>query len=78
MEKNHFQIVKETRINTPQSLLTLEPGETLEISCIDFMPYTTVASAVSRLNQSADWTEFSICTPDNGATIIVTRNKKEL
>ena len=76
MEKNGFRVVKETLVNTPESMLTVEPGKTVEVSCVDFAPYGTVKSAATRLNQRAGFVEFSIETPDNGATIIITRNHR--
>lgn len=76
MGKNGFRVIKETQVNTPESMLTIEPGETVEVSCVEFAPYGTVKSAATRLNQRFGWDEFSVNTPDNGATIIIKRNKK--
>ena len=76
MAKNEFSVVRETQVNTPESLLTVTPGETLSISCKEFSPYSTVKSAATRLNQRAGFVEFEISSPDNGATIIIKRNKK--
>ena len=77
MQKNHFQVIKETRISAPASLLTLHPGETVEIQCAEFAPYSTIAAAVCRLNQRADFLEFQIVPQNNSTTAVVTRNKKE-
>jgi hypothetical protein len=77
MEKNGFRVIKETQVNTPESMLTVEPGETVEVSCVEFAPYSTVKSAATRLNQRVGWVEFVVDTPDNGATIIITRNAKK-
>lgn len=74
MEKNTFQIIKETQINTPESMLTMQSGETVEISCKDFSPYSTVKSAATRLNQRFGCIVFEVTTPDNGATIVIKRN----
>ena len=74
MEKNGFRVIKETQVNTPESLLTVEKGGTVTGSCKDFSPYSTVKSAATRLNQRAGCVEFEITTPDNGATIIIKRN----
>lgn len=70
-----FHIIRETQVNTPESLLTVGKGETVKVSCKDFAPYSTVKSAASRLNQRIGCIEFEITTPDNGATIIIKRNK---
>lgn len=74
MAKNTFQIIKETQINTPESMLTMQAGETVEISCKDFSPYSTVKSAATRLNQRFGCIVFEVTTPDNGATIVIKRN----
>lgn len=74
MKKNTFQIIKETQINTPESMLTMQSGETVEISCKDFSPYSTVKSAATRLNQRFGCIVFEVTTPDNGATIVIKRN----
>ncbi len=76
MAKN-FRVIKETQVNTPESMLTVEPGETVEISCVEFAPYSTIKSAATRLNQRVGWGEFVVDTPDNGATIIIKRNLKK-
>ncbi|MBO6252166.1 MAG: hypothetical protein J6O49_00745 [Bacteroidaceae bacterium] len=57
--------------------MTVEPGTTVEVSCVEFAPYGTVKSASTRLNQRAGWDEFAVTSPDNGATIIITRNLKK-
>lgn len=74
MAKSKFHIVRETQVNTPESLLTVGKGETVKVSCQDFSPYSTVKSAASRLNQRLGSIEFKVSTPDNGATIIIQRN----
>lgn len=74
MAKSEFRVVRETQVNTPESLLTVEKGETVRVSCKDFSSYSTVKSAATRLNQRAGCVEFEITTPDNGATIIIKRN----
>jgi hypothetical protein len=71
-----FRIIKETATNSVKSLLTLAKGKTVSVPCQVFAPYSTVKSAVSRLNQHAGFTEFEVSTPDNGATIVVKRNVK--
>ncbi len=71
-----FHVVRETQVNTPQSLLTMTPGSTLSIQCADFVPYSTVKSAICRLNQKLERIEFESSSPDNGATIIIKRNKQ--
>ncbi len=74
MAKSEFRVVKETQVNTPESMLTMLKGETVSIPCVDFAPYSTVKSAASRLNQRFGSIEFQVSTPDNGATIIIQRN----
>lgn len=73
--KNQMRVIRETQVNTPESMLTIEPGSTVEVSCKDFAPYSTVKSAATRLNQRIGCIEFEISSPDNGATIIIKRNK---
>jgi len=77
MEKNSFRIIRETLVNTPESLQTVDPGTTVEVSCVDFAPWATVKSATTRLNQRAGFTEFEVTSPDNGATIVIKRNKRQ-
>lgn len=74
MEK--IKIIREERINAPKSLETIPVGKTVEVPCTEFSPYSTVKSAACRLNQKAGYSEFDISTPDNGATIVITRNKR--
>lgn len=74
MKKNHFQIVRETKIVATDSLLTLHAGEQVEISCTEFACMGTVNSAVCRLNQRSGWREFEVSTNDNGATLLIKRN----
>ena len=74
MAKSGFRVVRETQVNTPESLLTVEKGETVKVSCKGFSPYSTVKSAATRLNQRAGYVEFEITTPDNGATFIIKRH----
>lgn len=78
MAKNQatMQVVRETQVNTPESMLTIKPGTTVSIPCTDFSPLATVKSAATRLNQRAGFTEFEVSTPDNGATITIKRNNK--
>lgn len=73
MEKTTFRVIRETSVNTPESLLTISKGETVTVSCKDFAPYGTVRCAVTRLNQRLGRNEFTVTTPDNGATIIIRR-----
>lgn len=74
MAKSEFRVIRETTINTPESLLTIAKGHTATVSCKDFSPYSTVKSAATRLNQRLNKIEFEVTTPDNGATIIIKRN----
>lgn len=72
--KQNFQVIRETIVKTPDSMLTINPGTSVEIACEDFRQLTTVKSAATRLNQRADFIEFEVSSPDNGATIVITRN----
>lgn len=74
MAKSEFRVIRETQVNTPESMLTMPKGKTVSVSCKDFAPYGTVKSAASRLNQRFGSIEFEVSTPDNGATIIIQRN----
>ena len=74
MAKSEFRVIKETQVNTPESMLTMLKGEIVSIPCKDFAPYSTVKSAATRLNQRVGCIEFEVSTPDNGATIIIKRN----
>ena len=74
MATSAFRVIRETTINTPESLLTIAKGHTVTVSCKDFSPYSTVKSAATRLNQRLNKIEFEVTTPDNGATIIIKRN----
>lgn len=76
MEEKGFHIVRETQVNTPESLLTIAKGTMVNVPCQDFSPYSTVKSAATRLNQRVGFMEFEVSTPDNGATIIIKRNQK--
>lgn len=75
-ELSHFNVVSETIVNTPESLLTMKGGSTVTVKCTDFSPLSTVRSAASRLNSRAGFTEFEVRTPDNGATIVIKRNAR--
>lgn len=77
MAKNQdtMQVIRETQVNTPESMLTIKPGTTVSVPCTEFSPLGTVKSAATRLNQRAGFTEFEVTTPDNGATITIKRNK---
>ena len=74
MAKSEFRVIRETQVNTPESLLTIAKGHTVTVSCKDFSPYSTVKSAATRLNQRLGKIEFEVTTPDNAATIIIKRN----
>ena len=78
MAKNQdtMQIIRETQVNTPASMRTIKPGTTANVPCTEFSPLGTVKSAATRLNQQAGFTEFEVTTPDNGATITITRHNK--
>jgi hypothetical protein len=74
MARSEFRVVRETQVNTPESMLTMLKGETVRIPCVDFAPYSTVKSAATRLNQRFGCIMFEVTSPDNGATIIIKRN----
>lgn len=77
MEEKEFHIVRETQVNTPESLLTIAKGARVSVPCQEFSPYSTVKSAATRLNQRAGFTEFEVTSPDNGATIIISRHARQ-
>lgn len=68
-----FRVVRETRVNTPESLLTLPAGGEVRIASKGFSNLQTVRVAASRLNARAGRVEFVVTTPDNGATIVIKR-----
>lgn len=75
MEKNkpEFHIIRETQVNAAKSLMTIPNGFTASVSCTEFAPFATVKSAASRINHRLGRTEFTVSSPDNGATIVITR-----
>lgn len=75
MEECYFKIIRKEIVSAPQSLLTIPAGETVFVSCRDFAPISTVKSAISRLNQKAGRIEFIVTSPDNGATLQITRHE---
>ena len=74
--KMAFKVIRKTTTIATDSLLTLANGEKVEVACTDFAPLQTVHSAASRLNARAGFKEFEITTPDNGAHIIIKRNRQ--
>ena len=40
MAKSEFRVVRETQVNTPESMLTMPKGETVKVSCKDHGTYT--------------------------------------
>lgn len=77
MKKNHFTIIRKTAVVATDSLLTLQPGETVTVSCQEFAGLGTVQSAVCRLNQRAGYKQFEASSDDNGATITIKRYPQE-
>lgn len=73
MAKTGFRVIKNMQVNTPLSMMSIPKGETIRVSCRDFSPLSTVKSAATRLNQRLHRVEFRVSTPDNGATIIISR-----
>lgn len=69
-----MKIIIENKVNTPESLLTIEKGETARVEAINFASLSTVRSAVTRLNQAAGFIEFEVSSPDNGTTLTIKRN----
>ena len=61
MARSEFRIIRETQVNTPESLLTMANGQTVKVSCKDFSPYGTVKSAAARLNQRINKRNKSAC-----------------
>ena len=74
-KKGTIKIIRVTQVNTPRSLLTIKPGTSAKINCREFTKMSTVMSAATRLNKKAGFVEFEVKTEDNGATIIIKRNK---
>lgn len=72
--KDGFHIVKTLRVNTPKTLLTLKRGQSVKVKAKNFAALTTVKSAACRMNQRRGWTEYEVMSPDNGETLIITRN----
>ena len=72
MAKSEFRVVRETQVNTPESLLTMPKGKTVTVSCKDFSPYSTVKSAATRLNQRLGSIEFEVSTPDTSSINLAT------
>lgn len=64
-----FKIVRETKVNTPESLKTIPVGSSVRIACKDFVSMNTVQAAICRLNQQAGYVEYKVTSPDNGATL---------
>lgn len=73
MKKSNFRIITETTVNAPKSMLTITPGETISIPCVDFISISTVRSAATRLNKRLNRIEFIVTSPDKGATIVIHR-----
>lgn len=71
-----FSIVK--NIDCPKTLKTLSPGNTVKIASKDFASLGTVHSAIFRLNKASGFKEFNVTSPDNGTTLIITRNKENV
>ena len=71
-----FEVIRKTTIIATDSLLTLANGEKVEVACTDFAPLQTVHSTAARLNARAGFKEFEITTQDNGAHIIIKRNRQ--
>lgn len=69
-------IVRNTQVNAPESMMTIEPGSVVHVACIDFAPLITVRCAAFRLNQRAGWSEFEVEALDNGASMNIRRNVK--
>lgn len=77
MEVKEFKIIRETAVNSSKSLLTIPAGRTVTVACQEFAPFGTVKSSASRLNKRAGRVEFTVTSPDNGATLVITRNPEE-
>ncbi len=79
MAKNQdtMRVIRETQVNTPESMLTIKPGTTVKISCTEFSKLGTVKSAATRLNQRAGFNEFEVSDIDNGSIIVIKRNIRQ-
>lgn len=69
-----FRIIRKSVVNTPESLMTLRPGEEVSVDCREFSSLSTALSAASRLNKHAGRVEFNVWSSDNGATLNIRRN----
>ena len=58
-----FKIVRETKVNTPESLRTIPVGSSVRIACKDFVSMNTVQAAICRLNQQAGYVEYKVTSP---------------
>lgn len=76
-EKEPFRIIKVTAVNSRRSLETIEAGTEVKVPCNIFAPLTTVQSAARRLNLKSGLVEFTVSSPDNGATLVIRRYRRE-
>lgn len=59
------------KIDVVGTLRQMAKGQTAKFRAREFAGYSSVASAVSRLNKEGE--NFTLATPDNGETYTVTR-----
>jgi hypothetical protein len=64
-----------TRIDLPASFMAIPMGETATYDCQTIGNYSTVYSAVRRLNEKLGKQAFLFDTPDNGATYLITHTE---
>ena len=64
-----------TRIDLPASLMSIPVGTKATYDCQTIGNYSTVYSAVRRLNEKLGKRAFLFETPDNGATYYITHQE---
>ena len=74
MEKKMERKIKIlTRVDVVGTLRQLDPGDEVEFKAKEFAPYTSVASAVSRINSSGDPYTFELKSMENGTIFRIRR-----
>lgn len=67
-----MEVVPGARVNVRASLLAMQKDSS-SVACQELASLGTVRSTCYRLNQRAGYKEFEVTSPDNGATLVVTR-----
>ena len=61
------------RVDIPSTLLAMTPGTSTKFRAKTFAPFSSVRSAISRINSKFTDPMFFTSTDDNGETYTVTR-----